>query len=143
MTTVRLPPVAAVVTFIDRINKGDVDGLGRLMTDDHELRVLDEPPVVGRASNLDAWRGYTRAFPDYTIDAQGFTLEGGRVVVRGTTIRSHLGLPDDEERRLGVLWVAEVHAGLLRSWQVLDDTAEHRRALDVPAAGNGSQDPSG
>ncbi|SRR6266568_1121181 len=31
----QLPPVAAVVSFIDCINRGDVDGLGMLMTDDH------------------------------------------------------------------------------------------------------------
>jgi 5-(carboxyamino)imidazole ribonucleotide mutase len=126
-----LPPVAAVVAFIDRINKGDVEGLGRLMTEGHVLRVHDEAPVVGRAANLSAWRGYVSAFPSYTIDPRGFALSGGRVVVWGVTTGSHLRLPDDEERQRGVLWVAEVHDGLVRSWSVLDDTDEHRRSLGV------------
>jgi hypothetical protein len=37
MRSKRLPPVAAVIGFIDCINRGDIDGLGELMTDDHEL----------------------------------------------------------------------------------------------------------
>ncbi len=44
------------MAFVDCVNRGDVDGLGRLMTADHVLRVLDEDPVAGRAANLDGWR---------------------------------------------------------------------------------------
>src|SRR5437879_7304426 len=47
------PPVAVVVSFVDCINRGDVDGLAALMTEDHELRVFDEAPLsgqIGRAS---------------------------------------------------------------------------------------------
>lgn len=131
VTEYPLPPVAAVVAFIDRINKGDIDGLARLMTDGHVLRVHDDPPVVGRDANIAAWRGYVDAFPTYAIEPEGFALNGGRVVVWGTTTGSHLGLPDQEERRLGVLWAAEVHDGLIRSWQALEDTAENRRTLGV------------
>jgi hypothetical protein len=127
-----LPPVAAVVTFIDRVNKGDVDGLAALITDGHVLRVNDEAPVVGRDAVVASWRGYHESFPRYTIDAQGFALDGGRVVVWGTTTGSHLGLPDDDERMRGVLWVAVVHDGLIRSWSVLEDTPERRRDLSIP-----------
>jgi ketosteroid isomerase-like protein len=44
-----LPAIAPVVSFIDCINRGDLDGLTELMTDDHALVVLDEAPLVGRA----------------------------------------------------------------------------------------------
>ena len=46
MSSRQLPALAAVVSFIDRINRGDVDGLGRLMTEDHRLKVFDEDPLV-------------------------------------------------------------------------------------------------
>jgi hypothetical protein len=62
-----LPPVAAVISFIDCINRGDIDGLGLLMTDDHELAVFDEEPLCGKAPNIEAWNGYATAFPDYVI----------------------------------------------------------------------------
>jgi|SRR6266571_2782959 len=63
----QLPPVAAVVSFIDCINRGDVDGLGMLMTDDHELVVFDEETLRGKTPNVKAWKGYAAAFPPYVI----------------------------------------------------------------------------
>lgn len=62
-----LPAIAAVVSFIDCINRGDLDGLTELMTDDHALVVLDEAPLVGRSQNRQAWHDYLTSFPDYVI----------------------------------------------------------------------------
>jgi ketosteroid isomerase-like protein len=67
MSTKRLPPVAAVIGFIDSINRGDIDGLGKLMTEDHELVVFGEEALRGRARNTRAWAGYAAAYPDYVI----------------------------------------------------------------------------
>ena len=67
MATRELPPTAAVIGFIDCINRGDVQGLGELMTEDHQLLVFDEPAVSGKEANVAGWRGYTDAFPDYII----------------------------------------------------------------------------
>ena len=49
-----LAPVPTVISFIDCINRGDLDGLGRLMAQDHRLNVLDERPLVGRSPNIEA-----------------------------------------------------------------------------------------
>jgi hypothetical protein len=54
------PPIAAAISFIDCINRGDLEGLTELMTDDHALVVLDEPALVGRDSNRDAGSVTTR-----------------------------------------------------------------------------------
>jgi len=43
-----LPPVAAVISFIDAINRGDMDALAELMAEEHHLDVFDEEPLVGR-----------------------------------------------------------------------------------------------
>ncbi len=53
--------------FIACINAGDVDGLGRLITVDHQLIVFDEAPVVGRDANIEAWHGYASSWPEYLI----------------------------------------------------------------------------
>ncbi len=114
-----LQPLAAVVRFIDAINTADLDALGRFMTDDHRLVVLDEVPVEGRAANVEAWRGYFGSFPEYVIHPRQMTVEGGRVTVVGATTGSHLGLPDQEELQIGVTWRAEVNdKGALSLWQV-------------------------
>lgn len=126
-------PVAAVISFIDCINRGDVEGLGRLMTEDHRLKVLDEEPLVGRDANIEAWHGYASAFPNYVIYPHVIVEHiGAGVAVLGHTTGSHLGLPDAEESRLLVIWAAFVVGGFVRSWQVIADTHEARAELGLP-----------
>jgi hypothetical protein len=128
-----LPPVACVLSFLDAINRGDVARLGTLMSPDHRLQVLDEPGLDGRAVNIDAWHGYATSFPDYVIYPDRLIERSdGEVLVLGSTTGSHLGLPDEAERRIGVIWRAVVADGRLTLWQVLDDTPETRAELRVP-----------
>ncbi len=128
-----LPPIAAAIGFIDCINRGDLRGLAALMTDEDALVVLDEPPLVGRRENSDAWRGYFSSFPEYVIYPRHVTATGASVAVLGVTTGSHLGLPDEEERRLDVIWLADVVDRRLSSWRVADDTPELRAQLGIPA----------
>ena len=128
MSSRALPPVAAVIGFIDRINRGDVKGLGELMTDDHELAVFDEDPLSGRTANMEAWAGYSAACPNYVIYPRAITEPSERcVAVLGHTTGSHLGLADDEERKLSLIWFAEVTEDRLRRWRLLEDTPARRR----------------
>jgi ketosteroid isomerase-like protein len=123
-----MPPTAAVVSFIDAINRGDVERLAQLMTDDHRLQVMEEVPLDGKAANVEAWRGYADAFPRYVIYPEQIVGRGGRVAVVGRTTGSHLLLTDSEELRLTVIWRAEVSHGLLSLWQVIEDTPASRLA---------------
>ena len=132
MALSQLPPLAAVVSFVDCINRGDLAGLGRLMTDDHRLVVLDEPPLVGREANVAAWHGYFTGFPLYVIYPRTLMVRGATVAVLGTTTGSHLGLPDHEEQRLDVLWLAEVTGGRLRRWEVVEPTPAALAAVGIP-----------
>ena len=56
---------------------------------------------------------------------------GADVLVLGSTTGSHLGLPDQEERQLKVIWRATVHEGLLTQWQIIEDTPEQRALLKL------------
>jgi ketosteroid isomerase-like protein len=129
-----LPPVAAVIRFIDAINRGDVDRLVALMSPGHRLQVLQEPPVTGREANRDAWNGYVTAFPDYVIYPDRLVHRGDDVLVLGSTTGSHLGLPDQEERQLKVIWRATVRDGLLASRQIIEDTPGQRELLGLTDA---------
>jgi ketosteroid isomerase-like protein len=123
--------VAAVIGFIDAINRGDVGRLASLMAPDHRLQVLKEPPVTGRDANRDAWHGYMTAFPDYVIYPDRLVHRGDEVAVLGRTTGSHLGLPDHEERQLTVIWRATVRDGLLTLWQIIEDTPAQRAILGL------------
>ncbi len=121
--------------FIDCINRGDVEGLGALMTDEHTLQVFDELPLVGKAENIEAWWGYASSFPDYVIYPHQMSEDDGRVAVIGHTTGSHLGLPDGEEQNLTVIWEAQVDDGLLASWRIFEDTPRRRRELGLSSGG--------
>ncbi len=127
-----LPPTAAVIGFVDCVNRADIEGLAALMTEDHQLVVRDEPPLKGRQANIEAWIGYFTSFPSYVIHPRHLAADGDRVAMVGTTSGSHLDLPDDEEQLLEVVWVAEVVDGRLASWQIVEDGAELRRGLGLP-----------
>jgi limonene-1,2-epoxide hydrolase len=120
-------PVRVVLRFIDCINQGDVQGLGRLITDDHQLKVFDEAALVGREANLAAWRGYVESYPAYVIYPHRIAERAGVVAVLGHTTGSHLGLPDEEESQLTLIWLAEVVDGALHSWRLIEDTPDNRQ----------------
>lgn len=130
------PPTAsaAVAAFIDSINRGDLDGLAALMSEDHRMVVPGEELTGGRDAVVDAWRTYFESFPDYLIFRRHMTVEGNRVAVLGTTTGSHLGLPPEEEMKRSVIWLAEVTDGKLSQWQLAEDTPQRRTDLGVPAS---------
>ncbi len=121
-----MPTVAAVVSFIDGINRGDVAHLASLMTDDHRLQVFDESPLVGKEANIEGWRSYTSSFPTYVIYPHHLVVRNSEVVVLGHTTGSHLGLPDEQESALTLLWRAIVREGRLSVWQLIADTPSRR-----------------
>jgi len=65
--------------------------------------------------------GYVTAFPDYVIYPDRLVGHGDDVPRLGRTTGSHLGLPDQKERQLTVIWRATVEDGLA------DAVADHRR----------------
>jgi ketosteroid isomerase-like protein len=127
-----LPALAVAIAFVDAINHTDLGRLTALVHPDHELVVLDESPLAGRAANVEAWRGYFSAFPEYVIHPRHLVADGDRVAILGTTTGSHLGLSDDEEQRLGVIWLADVRDGLVARWQLVDDTTAARQHAGLP-----------
>lgn len=130
------PPAAtaAVAAFIDAVNRGDLDGLAALMSDDHPMVVPDDEAIRGRSASVEAWRRYFESFPDYLIFRRHMTVDGNRVAVLGTTTGSHFGLPPEEEMKLSVIWLAEVSDGSLSQWQLAENTLELRTDLGMPTS---------
>jgi hypothetical protein len=128
-----LPPVAVAIGFVDAVNRGDVEALGALMSDDHRLVVFDEEPVVGRADNVAGWRGYLAAFPEYVIYPHRVGQREGWVGIVGHTTGSHLGLPDEQEAALTMMWLAHVSDGLMDVWQLVEDSDDNRARFGIDA----------
>ncbi len=120
------PAVPTAISFVDCINRRDVDGLARLMTEQHRLEVFDATPVAGREANVRAWRGYFDAYPRYLIWPRHVAGWGEGAAILGHTTGSHLRLPDDRERAITLIWVAHAKGGALDRWRLIEDTAENR-----------------
>jgi SnoaL-like domain len=124
----RLPPVALAVSFIDCINRCDLTGLSELLSTDHRLEVFDEEPLIGKQANTVAWSGYLEKFPSYVIYPREIAQRGGSVAIRGHTTGSHLGLRDEEERKLTLIWLLDIRDGYVTRWKLIEDNAENRGA---------------
>jgi hypothetical protein len=71
------------------------------------------------------------SYPAYVISPHRLAERAGVVAVLGHTTGSHLGLPDDQEIQLTLLWVAEVVDGALHSWRLLEDTPDNRQRFGL------------
>jgi hypothetical protein len=122
---------AVVISFIDCINRRDVEGLGRFMTEDHALQVFAEPPLIGRDANIAAWRSYAASFPNYVIHPHRIAERIGCVAVVGHTTGSHLRLPDASESKLTLIWLAGLAGGKVRTWTLVEDNPDNRHHLGL------------
>lgn len=123
----RLPAAATVLSFVDAVNRNDLGRLGALMTSDHTMTLLDEPPVVGQAPCLAGWEGYLTGWPAYVITPRRMVESGDGAAFLGHTTGSHLDQPDEVERTQTLVWHAEVTDGRLATWTLLEDTPDTRR----------------
>jgi len=115
----------AVVSFVDAINKHDLDGMFALMHDQHTLIDAHENKVTGTMKLKVAWNGYFELFPDYRIEMTDMLLNGHTIVVVGLASGTYRGLKtatSETSWRLPAAWKAIVVNGKLASWQVFADT---------------------
>jgi hypothetical protein len=117
------PSTALVGRFNDCINRRDLDGLARLMSDDHTLVDTAGSAVTGISACVSAWRGFFAAFPDYRNVFTDLTVRAHTVNVVGRSFCSEPALSGP------ALWTVVVREDKVTVWRVHDDTAENRRQL--------------
>ena len=127
------PAVSVAISFVDCINRRDLTGLASLMSDDHRLEVFDEPPLAGKQANVEAWGGYFASFPRYVIYPSRVAERNNSVAILGHTTGSHLGLPDDEERRLTLIWIVETADSSVTCWKLIEDNPANRKVWGLDA----------
>jgi ketosteroid isomerase-like protein len=111
--------------FNDCINARDINGLARLMADDHAFIDSEGNTVSGKENCLNAWRGFFKAFPDYKNSFTTFINKGDLVTIAGYSTCS-------DDRLAGpALWTARVRDGKLVEWRVYTDTADNRQRLGI------------
>ena len=107
---------AIVLNFNNCINARDLPGLAECMTDDHCFIDSAGNRVQGKEQCLRAWNGFFAAFPDYQNVFETISVEGNEVTISGYSTCSVPELAGP------VIWIAQVEAGKLSLWQIIDPT---------------------
>jgi ketosteroid isomerase-like protein len=125
-------PVATVLSFIDRINAGDVDGLCALMTENHIFIDGLGNRVVGRENLRAGWKSYLVWFPDYRISHEQIFQDRDVVAVLGSASATYAvngKLPKENHWEIPAAWKAVVRDGLIAEWRVYCDNQPARKLL--------------
>ena len=117
--------------LIERIDRQDLDGLLRLMTEDHSLLVFADHEMSGREEQCEAWKGYFDQCPEYMIHIQEMHVRGELAIIVGSTTGSHLGLPRLEEFRDPLIWTARVRGGAIPEWALHRLTDDNRERFGI------------
>jgi hypothetical protein len=96
--------------FNEKINQRDLDGLVKLMTDDH-IFIDNSGDVDGNMK--EGWEGFFKNFPDYRNIFTSVTVTDNVAVMIGYSTCSN-------ERRLNgpSLWTAKIRGGRVSEWRV-------------------------
>lgn len=117
--------------FVEYINAQNVDELTKLMTEDHSFTDITGSVEKGRETMRKAWSEYFTMYPQYTIYISQIFVVDTTVVLIGRTTGSHLKLPPQKEFHDTVIWTAIIKNGLVAEWQIYEDTAENKKALNI------------
>ncbi|MFQ5663858.1 MAG: nuclear transport factor 2 family protein [Terriglobia bacterium] len=125
-------PGEIVLSFIRRINRGDVDGLCALMTADHTFVDAGGYTLRGVEEMRKAWDGYFRLFPDYKISPEEILEKGDRVAVFGVAEATYAvegKLPPENHWKIPAAWKAVVRGARVAEWRVYADNQPARKLM--------------
>ncbi len=105
--------------FIERVNAGDVAGIGALMTEGHVFVDALGKRYQGKGVMQPAWSSYFEMFPDYRIEVEMAVAEAEGVALFGTARATYAD--SGESWEVPAAWLAIVHGGLVAEWRVYCD----------------------
>jgi ketosteroid isomerase-like protein len=126
-------PVPVVLEFMDRINAADVEGVCRLMTEDHVFIDGLGNRFAGRESMRAGWKMYFSWFPDYRVSHQEIFQEHASVAVFGVASGTYAvngKLPTENHWQIPAAWRAVVRDGQIAEWRVYCDNQPARKLMD-------------
>jgi hypothetical protein len=118
-------PKLTALLFNECINNQDVEGLSRLMSEDHTLVVREGTIVQGIEANRKGWTSFFEMFPDYRNTFDRVESKDDLVIIIGHAFWSEKQ-PFDP-----VIWTAKVENDRVARWRIYDDTEGNRKGLGI------------
>ena len=124
-------PIAVAEEFVERINRGELEGIVELMTEDHRLVDSLGHEVAAIREVGSAWSAYLGMVPDYRIVVEEILCDRDVVVLIGSASGSFV--PQGTGESVGgwetpAVWRVVVRDGRVEEWRVYADN-EPIRAL--------------
>jgi ketosteroid isomerase-like protein len=121
-----------VMEFIKRINAGNADALGELMTEDHVFQDALGKRFVGREQMTEGWKQYFKLVAGYRIRADEFfeTDQVFAVFGNASGMCAHHGNAGTENFwEVPAAWRAVVRGNLIAEWHVYADNQPLRKLM--------------
>jgi len=118
-------PISIVQQFNNCINNQDINGLSKLMTENHIFIDRDGKSHGPKSYMVEGWKGFFKMFPEYrnTFDRIGSTEN--LVCILGFAYWS------EKEPYDPVIWTAIIEDNLISEWSVYEDSPENRKKFNL------------
>jgi hypothetical protein len=121
-----------LLEFVRQINAQNVDGLFKIMSEDHRFIDALGSTVQGREAMRQAWIGYFHLVPDYQISLEEIFENENAIAAFGTaggTYSPNGELLEENRWQVPAAWRAEVRNNLLTEWRVYADNEPIRQLM--------------
>jgi ketosteroid isomerase-like protein len=107
------------LSFVERINAQDADGLAKLMTDNFRFIDYEGNIYEGWEKMHKEFASYFSSYPKYKIIVEKICQSGNDVAIIGTTTGSHA--PHEIEAKWTLIWTAKIENNLVAEWRIYSD----------------------
>ena len=122
-----------LLSFIERINDHDVEGLAALMTDDHMFIDSLGRAVRGRLEMRRAWQSYFLLFPDYCIVLEEIFERSAVFAVLGKASGTYCPAGEmlaENHWDIPAAWRAVVRVDRMAEWRVFADNYQTVKLIE-------------
>jgi predicted SnoaL-like aldol condensation-catalyzing enzyme len=118
-------PKLIALQFNECINSQDIDGLARLMTEDHTFIDREGKSNQSKESMVRGWKEFFQMFPRYKNTFTRVESRDNLVTILGFAYWS------EKEPYDPVIWTGTIVNDLVREWRVYVDTEANRRVFNL------------
>jgi ketosteroid isomerase-like protein len=98
--------------FNEKINSQDIEGLAKLMTEDHTFINSERKATKGKNAMKESWREFFKQYPDYKNTFTSVTTQNNVVIMIGYSTCSNKTLEGPN------IWTARVRGRRVSEWRV-------------------------
>ncbi len=125
-------PIQIVLSFLDRINGHDVEGICSLLSSDHIFVDGLGNKFSGIENLHKGWASYFNWFPDYAISHEDVLGSGQIVLLTGSARGTYAvggNLPTENHWEVPSAWKAVVRNAQIAEWHVYADNQPVRKIM--------------